>query len=99
MGLKDWLDQRKRISELEDNLAKVVRLVEIRDMDWVDMKARCKRLLDRTEKAQTRMVQSEDPSSTSGEGANGEAKTATGGVLTTHQREIQQKILKRRAGM
>jgi chemotaxis regulatin CheY-phosphate phosphatase CheZ len=98
MGLLAWLDQRKAIKELQDDVAKLVRIVQDKDLDWSDMRARCKRLLDRTEKAAARAnpgVDSTDPS-TDGETAN---LTHAAGRLSDHQREIQQKILRRRAGL
>jgi hypothetical protein len=100
MGLFGWLNHAKRIKELEDTVTKLWSLVEKKDMDWADLRARCKRLLDRDEKSVRRLnqeavVASEEPSI-----ENGEATTTTmGGRLTEHQRQIQQQILRRRAGM
>src|SRR5713226_4448821 len=88
-----------RLSDAEERLAKLESALEERDLDWVDMRARCRRLLDRTEKAARRVE--------SAEGGEVE-ETATppngnvaspGRLLTPHQREIQQQILKRRAGL
>jgi hypothetical protein len=98
MGLLAWLDQRKAIKELQDDVAKLVRIVQDKDLDWSDMRARCKRLLDRTEKAAARVSSSETDTATQ----DGEAAVVTtmhNGRLSDHQREIQQKILRRRAGM
>jgi hypothetical protein len=86
--------------DAREELAKLKRTVEERDLDWVDMRARCKRLLDRTEKA----AKAVSPQGT--EEPNGETlPTVVGGndthgrFLTDHQQQIQQKILRRRAGM
>jgi uncharacterized coiled-coil protein SlyX len=104
MGLFDWLNQQKRIGELEDTVAKLWSLVEKKDMDWADLRARCKRLLDRDEKAvralnrATPEVESE-VSTGSGEPGNGDALRTHPGRLSDHQREIQQQILRRRAGI
>ena len=90
----------KRISELEERVAKLRRDLDDRDLDWVDMRARCKRLLDRTEKAQ-RAIESRDGGDVQ-EPANAPpngAGTSPGRFLTPHQLEMQQKILKRRAGL
>src|SRR5260370_16292325 len=49
-----WLLSKKKVaslSEPQDMLLKLARRMDDRDMDWQDMRARCKRLLDRTEKA------------------------------------------------
>jgi len=48
-----------RFRELRDEIASLKRLVESRDLDWADMRARCKRLLDRTEKVAARSVEQE----------------------------------------
>jgi hypothetical protein len=67
------------------------------ELKYLELRARTKRLLDRTEKAQAR-VESAEPTE-----ANGETAPATeamhGGRLSDHQKQIQQKILRRRAGI
>lgn len=94
-----WPFKAKRgYDELEEEIRKLKRLVEERDLDWVDMRSRCKRLLDRTEKAARALqpdVQSEElvPSGQNGEG------TAHGRLLSPHQMQIQQQILRKRAGL
>jgi hypothetical protein len=102
MGLFAWLNQQKRLNDLEDGHRKLVRIIEAHDLDWVDMRARCKRLLDRTEKAQRYLDRAE-----SGETSDTEVPQATNGggvIATTHglltdrQKAIQQQILRRRAG-
>jgi hypothetical protein len=104
MGLFDWLNQQKRLSELEETVTKLWSLVEKKDMDWADLRARCKRLLDRDEKAvralnrATPAVESED-SIDAGEPPNGEALRTHPGRLSDHHRQIQQQILRRRAGI
>jgi chromosome segregation ATPase len=40
----------KRLRELEEEILKLKRAIADRDLDWDEMRARCKRLLDRTEK-------------------------------------------------
>jgi hypothetical protein len=100
MGLFAWVNQQKRLNDLEEQVRKLVRIVEARDLDWVDMRARCKRLLDRTEKAQRALnpgVESDEAVPTQGNGGGGVIAT-THGLLTDRQKNIQQQILKRRAG-
>jgi hypothetical protein len=100
MGLFAWLNHAKRLKDLEDTVTKLWSLVEKKDMDWADLRARCKRLLDRDEKAVRRLsdepvVDSQEPNT------NGGAAAGMGplGRLTDKQRLIQQQILRRRAGM
>jgi hypothetical protein len=97
MGLFGWLDQQKRLNDLEEQVRKLVRIVEARDLDWVDMRARCKRLLDRTEKAQRALNPAVDSEDADANGSGGVIAT-THGLLTDRQKLIQQQILKRRAG-
>jgi len=85
----------RRLKEHEEMLDTLTRLVKSRDLDWEDMRARCKRLLDRTEKAARLVVQSET------EAPSGEEPSATqgnGSSLTPHQIRMQQLILKQRGG-
>jgi hypothetical protein len=97
MGLFDWLNHAKRISELEDVCAHLSHRMDEEELKYVELRARTKRMLDRTEKAQAR-VDSKDSIE-----ANGETVTPIVpdpmGRLSDHQREIQQKILRRRAGL
>jgi hypothetical protein len=91
-----FLQLEKRIKELEDQAKKMERDWLDRDLDWVELRARCKRLLDRTEKAAARVVESETAPT------NGEEETPSNGpglLLTAHQKEIQQRILRRRGGI
>jgi hypothetical protein len=100
MGLFDWLNHAKRIRELEETVTKLWSLVEKKDMDWADLRARCKRLLDRDEKSVRRLNQEAVVDSSEPTDTNGEATTTTiGGRLSDHQKQIQQKILRRRAGL
>src|SRR6267143_327865 len=99
MGLLAWINQQKRLNDLEEQVRKLVRIVEARDLDWVDMRARCKRLLDRTEKAQRAL----NPGIESGEevqqaNGGGGVIATTHGLLSDRQKQIQQQILRRRAG-
>jgi hypothetical protein len=100
MPLFRWLNHAKRLNELEDTVTKLWSLVEKKDMDWADLRARCKRLLDRDEKSVRRLNQEAVVGSGESDTPNGEAATTTmGGRLSEHQKQIQQQILRRRAGM
>jgi hypothetical protein len=80
-----------------EELRTLKRLVEERDLDWVDMRSRCKRLLARTEKAAKRLepeLESTPAIPTNGEGA----RSISGRALSPHQMEVQQMILRKRAG-
>ncbi len=88
--------------QLQERVAKLERVVDERDLDWLDMRARCKRLLDRTEKAAGRIsngpvLESNAPTEEAG-GEQALSKTANGRLLSSHQLTIQQQILRRRAG-
>jgi hypothetical protein len=89
----------KAVKELKEEVAKLKRMIEERDLDWIDMRSRCKRLLDRTEKAAHSMRTAEPSEEPEGkENGAGLTVAAPGRLLTPHQLEIQQKILRRRAG-
>jgi len=96
-----WPFERSRSNEeLWEELTKLKRTVESRDLDWADMRARCKRLLDRTEKAAAALTNPEQPEE------NQDPITTNGGgmadlvhhALTPRQRAIQAQVLKQRMG-
>lgn len=85
----------KRVKELEDTCLRLTRIVESHDLEWDDMRARCKRLLDRTEKAAKRLepqVESEAPQD---DPQNGEG-VSPAMTLSPSQHRLQQQILQRR---
>ncbi len=95
-----WKTESRRLKELEEQVAKLERAFDERDLDWVELRARCKRLLDRTEKAAKAVVDSAEPETTSQDGsASASAGTHPGSLFSDHQRTIQQQILRRRAGL
>jgi len=101
MGLLAWLDAQKRVKVLEDVVTKLNSRMDECELDWVEMRARCKRLLDRTEKAQRYVDQAEavvDSAQEVPQAGNGGAAAITG-RLSDHQKQVQQQILKRRAGL
>src|SRR5947209_17994206 len=79
----------QRIKSHEETLDMLTRLVKSRDLDWADMRARWKRLLDRTEKAARPVVQSETEAPS---GAEPSATQGNGSSITPHQISIQQFI-------
>jgi hypothetical protein len=94
-----WLNQQKRISELEGVVTKLNSRMDECELDWVEMRARCKRLLDRTEKAARRVDEGDAVVESDTVAGNGEASgVAYAGRLSDHQKQIQQQILKRRGG-
>ncbi len=102
MGLLGWLNQSKRIGELETVVTKLNSRMDECELDWVEMRARCKRLLDRTEKSARRIDQGDVPSDEIRSTTDGGAANATigaNGRLSEHQRQVQQQILRRRAGI
>lgn len=94
-----WPFRRKlSYSELQEQLANLKRMVESRDLDWLDMRARCKRLLDRTEKA-AKVADSNQTDAGEPTPPEAEIGGLNGSRLTARQIQIQQQILKRRAGI
>jgi hypothetical protein len=96
----DSFKANRRLSEIEEELSTLKRLVEARDLDWQDMRARCRRLLDRTEKAADRISEE-----TNGNEATEVAETGDTGLaglvhhaLTPRQRAVQAMVLKQRSG-
>jgi hypothetical protein len=97
MGPFDWLKHHKRIGELEEVCAHLSHRMDEEELKYLELRARTKRLLDRTEKAQAR-VESTEPTEANGETVETPSGMHTG-RLSEHQREIQQKILRRRGGI
>jgi hypothetical protein len=99
-----WFKPQRVVVQLQAEVAKLRRDLDDRDLDWIEMRARCKRLLDRTEKAQ-RAIDSATPQEAESQpqelqSNNGEGATTTmGRVLSPRQMEIQQQVLRRRAGI
>ena len=96
----DSFKANRRLSELEEEVSKLKRIVEERDLDWQDMRARCRRLLDRTEKAADRIS-----AETNGNDAPEVAEAGDPGLaglvhhaLTPRQRQVQAMVLKQRMG-
>jgi len=54
----------RRLRDLEEQMEKLRRQMATRDLDWDEMRARCKRLLDRTAKQVDALDKSEPPLAT-----------------------------------
>ncbi len=81
----------RRLSELEEEVARLKKEMADRDLDWSEMRARCKRLLDRTEKAMHTSATSATPLSPEVPGGDGKSLTF---IPTSHDRmsRIQQQL-------
>lgn len=79
-------------------MLRLSKLMDDRDLEWEEMRARCKRLLDRTEKAARRVVESETQEDHTGEEGVSEPSHNGGSLLSPKQKLLQQQILRRRAG-
>ena len=55
-----FFGSNRRLSELEEQVRKLKNEIADRDLAWEEMRARCKRLLDRTEKQYRAMGQAEE---------------------------------------
>ena len=99
MGLLGWLDQRKRIKELEDGLETVRKEALKLQIEWAEVYDKVRHAMNRMAKRvergtdDTAVVES-NPEVPQAGGANG----THAGRLSDHQKQIQQQILKRRAG-
>lgn len=90
MPVFEGLKSLKRLKELEEEMLRLTRIVEARDLDWQDMRARCKRLLDRTEKAAARASVPEEATGDPSDAAN------VFDHLTPSQRRLQEQVNNRR---
>lgn len=102
MGLLDWLNHHKRIVELEEVVTKLSHNWDEQELRYLELRARTKRLLDRTEKAAQRVDAGEEGVSSREHDTNGGAASGTlavSGRLSDHQKQVQQQILRRRAGL
>ncbi len=87
-----------RISELETTLTKLWKEMERRDLDWEEMHVRCKRLMTRAERAErTLTVVESNEAPQPPEGTDGQP--IHGRLLTARQLQVQQQILRKRAGL
>ncbi len=89
-----------QVLELQDRVEKLERELRDAQLDFEELYDRCKRLLGRTVKERERMERSPETRSVDAVSAeNGGGRLPQGGMLTEGQREIQQRILRRRGGL
>ena len=100
MGLLALLKAANHLEKLDAAVESLQRDMAQRDIDWQEMKTLAKRILRRAERDLESAIAKEVvvESGQEDHAQNGGA-TALGGRLSDHQREVQQKILKRRAGL
>ncbi len=96
-----WFKAAQRLNELESVVAKLWKQMEERDLDWEEMHVRCKRLMTRAEKAARdgEGVQSSQAVEEPIPEPNGQHSIPGGRLLTPRQMQIQQQILRKRAGL
>jgi hypothetical protein len=95
-----WKRECPGCKELREQLLTVIRRMDDKDLDWTEMRARCKRLLDRTQKAADRLpTDAPDATVEPPQANNGEGHDQLGRALSPRQMQVQQQILKRRAGL
>lgn len=93
----DSLKLRKRVLELEEEMLKLTRIIQSHDLEWSDMRARCKRLLDRTEKAAKRMETEEEPELSAAPEVEVAGESGSPALLLSPaQQRLQQQILRQR---
>lgn len=89
-----WFNRKStdaRIDALDEQFTKLKRLVEARELDWEEMRVRCKRLLDRTEKAY-RMIGDQESQTARGATAPSQALTAAAAPASSRVERIRQQM-------
>lgn len=87
----------QRISKLEERFEKLERDLKAAYLDWDDVYAKCRKLLGRTVKERANLERIEEaPEETGPQLA--EPAAQPGRLLTARQMQLQQTILRRRAG-
>lgn len=97
MGLLSNYRLAKRVAELEDRLETAERHVKLLRTEWDDYYDKMRVVMARVVKRAERVEQSEQPEESSAPAAPPE--TGNGRLLTPSQLAIQQRILRRRAGI
>ena len=100
MGLLAWLDQRKRVKVLEDALETLQKDFLKLQIEWAEVYDKVRHAMNRMAKRVERGTADETVVESTQEvpQANGGAAAITG-RLSDHQKQVQQQILKRRAGL
>jgi len=100
MGLLAWLDQRKRVKVLEDALETLQKDFLKLQIEWAEVYDKVRHAMNRMAKRVERGTADETVVESTQEvpQGNGGAPAITG-RLSDHQKQVQQQILKRRAGL
>jgi predicted transcriptional regulator len=85
-------------SELQERVEKLERELRVVQLDWDELYAKCKKLLGRVAKERATMEKLE-PENAPAETELSPGEPSRFGGLTPRQRELQQQILRRRAGV
>jgi hypothetical protein len=101
MGLLAWLDQRKRIKDLEDGLQTLQKEHLKLQIEWAEVYDKVRHAMNRMAKRVERGTADETVVESNQEvpQGNGGANGTHAGRLSDHQKQVQQQILKRRAGL
>ncbi len=98
MWLLKYFRAEKRISELEEDFASVKRRVESLQLDFEQLYDKVKRGMQRWSKRQEFVEKAEEAQQAAQLTATPISAGPFGGQFTDRQKEIQQRILRRRAG-
>lgn len=103
MGLFGRNSDSRRVADLEDEVAKLKRAFASLEMDWLNVQDKLKRMLMRTvkraevaEKLEAAREELADVTDVTPPATNG---AQSGRLMTARQRQLQQEILTRRAGL
>jgi hypothetical protein len=98
MGFFGDLKLRKALSEVTERLETVERQLKATKLEWEDTYDRLRRLMGRVAKRALRDEANVDSEAVEDTAPAPERPSTFGGGLTPRQRELQQQILRRRAG-
>jgi phage shock protein A len=91
-----WLDQKKQIGELRQEVDTLKRTVNALELEWSEMHDRIRRMLAKISRRQQREDEREDTQPVAGENGTGTAGTPVLSSLTPRQRIIQMQLEARR---
>lgn len=100
MGLFRNIKDNGRLNECEDAIAKLRREFLNLESEWSNAYDKMRRMMMRTAKRAEVIEKSEEQieEQSAGPTPNGEDRASNGRIMSTRQRELQQQILRRRAG-
>lgn len=90
-----------RVKKLEESLSALESLVKAAQLDWDELYDRMRRTLGRVEKSRAIVQKAEQSAAheaTEPDPSAGNGRLPQGGLLSDRQKQIQQQILRRRAG-